>query len=105
MNTITFSGKLIRDARFVTTEDKGNFISFTLFEIGKGNDAPKLEVTQSIKGDKPPTIIDFLKQFTTVIVTGTPYAKMGLNKEKQTVAILCAFADKIEIVEFVKKAD
>jgi hypothetical protein len=103
MNTIIFSGKLIADARFVTSE-KGNFISFTLFENGKGADAPKLDVTQNIKGSEAPKIVDYLKKFATVIVTGTPYAKTSV-KDNQSLPVLCAFADKIEIVEFPKKAE
>jgi hypothetical protein len=104
MNTINFSGKLIADARFVKSE-KGNFLSFTLFENGKGSDAPKLDVTQNIKGNDAPSIIDFLKQFATVIVTGTPYAKMGKDREGHPIPVLAAFADKIEIVEFPKKIE
>ena len=104
MNTIIFSGKLLADARFVKS-DRGNFISFSLFEIGKGHDAPKLDVTQNTKGEEEPKIMDYLKKFTTVIVTGTPYAKMGKNQENQSVPALCAFADKIEIVEFSKKPE
>lgn len=98
MNHLTFSGKLIADARTVNS-DKGNFISFTLYETGKGKDAPKLDVTQNFKGDTP-SIFEYLKKFTTVIVTGTPYAKHGKDSQGNLVPILAAFADKIDIVSF-----
>jgi hypothetical protein len=106
MNTITFSGKLIADAR-INKGEKGNFISFTLFETGKGNDAQKLDCTQNIKGDVPPSIFDYLKKFTTVLVTGTPYARTGKNKEGHSIPVLSCFVDKIEIISFheEKKAE
>jgi len=98
MNNIIFSGKLIADARVVKSE-KGNFISFTLYETNKGKDAPKLDVTQNFKGDTP-SIVEHLKKFATVIITGTPYAKIGKDRDEHTVPVLAAFADKIDIVSF-----
>ena len=98
MNTLLFSGKLIADARTVKGE-KGNFISFTLYETGKGKGAPKVDVTQNFKGE-PPSIVEHLKKFTTVIISGTPYAKIGKDREGNSVPVLAAFADKIDIVAF-----
>lgn len=86
------------DARAVISE-KGNFISFTLYETGKGKDAPKLDVTQNFKGATP-SIVEHLKKFTTVIVTGTPYAKAGRDRDGHLVPVLAAFADRIDIVAF-----
>jgi hypothetical protein len=101
MNTLIFSGKLIADARTVKGE-KGNFISFTLYETGKGKDAPKVDVTQNFKGDIP-SIVEHLKKFTTVVITGTPYAKLGKDRDGHTVPIFAAFADKIDIVAFANE--
>jgi hypothetical protein len=101
MNTLIFSGKLITDARTVKSE-KGNFISFTLYETGKGKDAPKVDVTQNFNGETP-SIVEHLKKFTTVVITGTPYAKFGKDRNGNTVPILSAFADKIDIVAFANE--
>jgi hypothetical protein len=98
MNNLVFSGKIIADARVVKGE-KGNFISFTLYETGKGKDAPKLDVTQNFKGDTP-SIVEHLKKFATVIITGTPYAKLGKDRDGHPIPILAAFADRIDIVVF-----
>lgn len=103
MNHILFSGKLLADAK-VVKGDKGNFISFTLVESGKGENLPILEVTQNFKGNEP-TLFSYLKKFAKVIVTGTPYAKAGRNREKENVPVLAAFADRIEIVEFAPKRE
>jgi len=99
MNYLVFSGKLMADAR-VNKGEKGNFISFTLYETGKGNDAPKLDVTQNFKGNDAPGIVEFLKKSATVIITGTPYAKMGKSRDGNSVPVMSAFADKIDIVAF-----
>lgn len=101
MNTIIFSGKLIADVR-INKGEKGNFMSFTLFETGKGENMPKLECTQNFKGD-PPKITEWLKKFATVAVIGTPYAKLGTDKDGKPVAIQAAFIDKIDIVSFAPK--
>jgi hypothetical protein len=98
MNNLIFSGKLVADARTVKT-DKNNFISFTLYETGKGKDAPKVDVTQNFKGEIP-SIVEHLKKFTTVIITGTPYAKIGKDRNGNNVPVLAAFADRIDIVAF-----
>ncbi|MDR1592771.1 MAG: hypothetical protein LBS16_07850 [Prevotellaceae bacterium] len=104
MNNLVFSGKIIADARVVKSE-KGNFISFTLYETGKGKDAPKVDVTQNFKGDTP-SIVEHLKKFATVIITGTPYAKLGKDRDGHPIPILAAFADRIDIVAFaVEKLD
>ncbi|MDR1370264.1 MAG: hypothetical protein LBJ72_09105 [Dysgonamonadaceae bacterium] len=102
MNNIIFSGKLLADAR-VNKGEKGNFISFTLYETGKGSDAPKLDVTQNFRGDDAPSIVEHLKKFTTVIVTGTPYARIGKSRDGHPVPVLAAFADRIDIVAFAKE--
>jgi hypothetical protein len=99
MNNLTFSGKLVADAR-VNKGEKGNFISFTMYESGKGKDATKLEVTQNFKGDAAPSIVEHLKKSATLIVMGTPYAKFGKDRDGNSIPVLCAFADKIEIVTF-----
>jgi hypothetical protein len=99
MNHITFSGKLIADAR--TAEGKhGNFISFMLYETGKGLDASKLECTQNYKGESAPSIIQHLKKSATVIVLGTPYAKIGKDREKREIPVLACFVEKIDIIAF-----
>lgn len=102
MNTLIFTGKLLADAKVISS-DKGRFISFTVVETGKGENLPILECTQNIKTDKEPSIVQYLKKFAKVIITGIPYAKVGHNKEKQEMPILACFADKIEIVEFAPK--
>jgi len=104
MNTIIFSGKLLADAR-VNKGEKGNFIAFSLYETGKGKDAPKLDVTQNFKGDDAPSIVAHLKKFTTVIVSGTPYAKIGKDIKGNSVPVLAAFADKIDIVAFANDTE
>jgi hypothetical protein len=98
MNNLVFSGKLIADARTVKSE-KGSFISFTLYETGKGKDTPKVDITQNFKGEMP-SIVEHLKKFTTVIISGTPYAKIGKDRNGNSVPVLSAFADKIDIVAF-----
>ena len=102
MNTLIFTGKLLADAKVISS-DKGRFISFTVVETGKGENLPSLECTQNIKTDKEPSLVKYLKKFTKVIVSGIPYAKVGHNKEKQETPILACFADRIEIVEFAPK--
>jgi len=102
MNTIIFSGKLLADAR-VNKGEKGNFISFSMYETGKGKDAPKLDVTQNFKGDDAPSIVTHLKKFATVIVSGTPFAKIGKDRDDNTVPVLAAFADRIDIVAFANE--
>lgn len=87
------------DAR-VNKGEKGNFISFALYETGKGADAPKLDVTQNFKGNDAPSIVEFLKKSATVIITGTPYARIGKDRDGHPVPVLSAFADKIDIVAF-----
>jgi hypothetical protein len=99
MNHMTFSGKLIADARAVEGKH-GNFISFMLYETGKGKDAPKLECTQNYKGENAPSIIQHLKKSATVIVTGTPYAKTGKDIEKRDVPVLACFVERIDIIVF-----
>jgi hypothetical protein len=99
MNSLTFSGKILADAR-ANKGEKGNFISFTLYETGKGTDAPILEVTQNFKGDSAPSIVEHLKKTATVIVMGTPYAKMGKSRNGNSVPVLAVFADRIDIVKF-----
>lgn len=99
MNTLIFTGKLLADAKVISS-DKGRFISFTVVETGKGENLPILECTQNIKTDKEPSLVQYLKKFAKVIITGIPYAKIGHNKEKQEMPILACFADRIEIVEF-----
>jgi len=99
MNHITFSGKLIADARAVESKN-GNFISFMLYETGKGKDAPKLECTQNYKGENAPSIIQHLKKFATVIVTGTPYAKTGKDIGNREVPVLACFVERIDIIAF-----
>jgi len=99
MNTIMFSGKILADVR-VNKGEKGNFISFMMYETGRGKDAPKIEVTQNFKGEEVPSIVTYLKKFATVIIMGTPYAKMGKDRDGHPVPVLAAFADKIDIVEF-----
>jgi hypothetical protein len=98
MNNLVFSGKLIADARTVKSE-KGSFISFTLYETGKGKDAPKVDVTQNFKSETP-SIVEHLKKFTTVIVTGTPYAKLGKDRDGHPIPVMAVFADRIDIVAF-----
>jgi hypothetical protein len=104
MNTLFFSGKLIADAR-VNKGEKGNFISMTMYETGKGKDAPKIEVTQNFKGDDAPSIVEFLKQYATVIVSGTPYAKIGKDIKGISVPVMAMFADKIDIVAFANSKE
>lgn len=103
MNTIIFTGKLIADVRVVNSE-KGNFISFTLFEIGKGDNQPKVECTQSFKGEESPKICEWLKKFTTVTVMGTLYPKMSKDKDGSEHPAIGMYVDKIEIVAFPIKA-
>ena len=99
MNILVFSGKLMADAR-VNKGEKGNFISFAMYETGKGKDATKLDVTQNFKGSDAPGIVEFLKKSATVIISGTPYAKTGKDRDGHPVPVLSAFADKIDIVSF-----
>jgi single-stranded DNA-binding protein len=104
MNNLIFSGKLMSDVR-VNKGEKGNFISFALYETGKGKDAPKLDVTQNFKGDEAPGIVEYLKKSATVIVSGTPYAKIGKDRDGRQVPVLAVFADKIDIVGFAKEKE
>ena len=104
MNTIVFTGKLIADVR-INKGEKGNFMSFTLFETGKGENMPKLECTQSFKGEDAPKIAEWLKKFATVAVSGTPYAKLGKDKDGNAVAVQAAFVDKIDICAFSPKTE
>lgn len=99
MNNLIFSGKLIADAR-VNKGEKGNFISFAMYETGKGKDATKLDVTQNFKVDNQPSIVEYLKKGAPIIIRGTPYAIIGKDREEHQIPVLAAFADKIYIIAF-----
>jgi hypothetical protein len=65
----------------------------------------QLECTQNFKGDDVPEMVEWLKKFATVIITGTPYAKISRDKDGTPKAIQAVFADKIEIVAFAPKKE
>jgi len=107
MNTLIFTGKLIADAKFVASE-KGNFISFTLFETGgKKEDSTLLECTYNwnTAEEGAQSFLSIMKKFASLTVTGTPYAKLGRDKDGNPKAVFCSFIDRVQIQGFADKAE
>jgi len=69
-----------------------------MFETRKSKDAPKLDVKHNFNGDDAPSIVTHLKKFSTVIVSGTPFAKIGKDRDDHQIPVLSAFVNRIDIV-------
>lgn len=96
------TGRLAADVNVIKGE-KGNFISFALYEHNRDKDKPNVvECTRNFK-DEEPGVTKFLTKGTLVMVTGRPHARAYIDKDGKAIAQLGCYVDMIELLNSAKQ--